>query len=92
MSTEPDLTAELDAAEDIVMGRTESVETQWGSLDRATGRVFDCHTAIEEVAASHVAARKRHGFDDVLVRRTVTYGPWEEVPAAGQITTGEAAR
>lgn len=77
MSDRPDLSAELDVAEDIVMGRTESVETQWGSLDRTTGRVFDCHTIIEEVAASLVATRKRHGFDDVLVRRTVTYGPWE---------------
>lgn len=62
------------------MGRIEAVVTEWGSLDRATGRVFDCHTAIEDVAASLVTSRKRHGFDDVLVRRTVTYSPWEEVP------------
>ena len=37
MTGDPDLTAELDAAEDIVMGRVEAVVTEWGVRRWAEG-------------------------------------------------------
>ncbi len=76
MADRPDLTAELDAAEDIVTGRAEAIVTEWGSLD-SSGRLF-AYGHDEFVARSVVASRERHGFHDTLVRRIVTYGPWEE--------------
>jgi hypothetical protein len=85
--SEPDLTAELDAAEEIVMGRTESVVTEWASRD-SSGSLF-AYGHDEFVARSVVASRERYGIHDVLVRRTVTYGPWEEVRVPEQI--GEAS-
>lgn len=82
MSTEPDLTAELDAVEGIVMGRAESVVTEWGSRNPDGSDVFWMGKLNEESARSAVASRNRRGLPTVLVRRTVTYGPWEEVPDA----------
>ena len=76
MKDEPDLFAELDAAEDIVTGRVEAVETEWGWRE-PDGSVFE--TNLSEAAARAIAAR----IDSrpvTLVRRTVTYGPWEECP------------
>ena len=80
---EPDLTAELDAAEAVVTGRAETMVTQWASRD-PEGSVFvygaDAVALSEAAARSAVNARRRHGSADVLLRRTVTYGPWREVP------------
>ena len=73
-----DLTAELDAAEAIVMGQAETVVTEWASRD-SSGSLF-IYGHDEFVARTVIAARRRRALDDVLVRRTVTYGPWEEVP------------
>ncbi len=78
MAEHPDLTAELDAAEAIVTGRAEAIVTEWGSLD-SSGRLF-VYGHDEFVARSVVASRERYGLHDTLVRRTVTYGPWEEAP------------
>jgi hypothetical protein len=76
MPPEPDLTAELDAAEDIAMGHAETVEVEWGVRrpDLASG-VFN---AGNERMARFLAADC--GGAGALVRRTVTYGPWEEAP------------
>ena len=80
MSTpEPDLAAELDAAEDIVMGRAETVVTEWGiSRDAAPERVWEYGTD------EHRARKDQRcvAGGGSLVRRTVTYGPWEPVPGA----------
>jgi hypothetical protein len=73
--SEPDLTAELDAAEAVVMDDA-TVVTEWASRD-SSGRLF-AYGHDEFIARSVVASRERHGLHDVLVRRTVTYGPWEE--------------
>lgn len=73
---EPDLTAELDAAEDMVMGRVDRIETEWGWRE-PDGSVFESN--LSEAAARAVVAR----IDSrpvTLVRRTVTYTPWEAVP------------
>jgi hypothetical protein len=81
----PDLTRELDEAEAIVTGRAEAIVTQWGSRDPG-GLVFvygaDAVALSEATARSAVQGRRRHGSADVLLRRTVTYGPWEDVPDA----------
>ena len=75
---DPDLTAELDAAEDIVMGRAETVETEWGvRWPGRRGGVQDCGDD-EDTARSLAAHRERTGIGGALVRRTVTYGPWED--------------
>lgn len=75
---EPDLASELDAAEDIVMGRAETVVTEWGM------RHDDCLTDVHDYGRDEKAARQSvtdHAkLNGRLVRRTVTYGPWEEVP------------
>ena len=74
-SPEPDLTSELDPAEDIVMGRAE-----WGvRYDGIERRVIPYGTShnSEQMARMHAAAGR-----ETVVRRTVTYGPWEEVPGA----------
>jgi hypothetical protein len=70
--SEPDLTAELDAAEDIEMGRVDAVVTEWG-VRRPSGGVFS--TSDDETMARFIA--KGQG---TVVRRTVTYSPWEEAP------------
>ena len=77
MSTpEPDLTSELDAAEEIVMGRAETVETEWGiRRDAAPERVWEYGTD-EHRARKDQRAVSGGGS---LVRRSVTYGPWTEV-------------
>lgn len=76
MADHPDLTAELDAAEAVVMGGA-TVVTEWGVR-------YDedyVHPARDEQIARKVAAL---GADlgHVAARRTVTYGPWEAVPRA----------
>jgi hypothetical protein len=84
---EPDLTAELDAAEEIVMGRAEAVVTEWG-VDCTDGRgehrvnFGESQYGSESDARAMIDRDQRNGIGDhnVLVRRTVTYGPWEEVP------------
>ncbi len=74
MTEHPDLTAELDAAEDIVTGRAEAIVTEWGVRYGDEGRVavFGSSPRSERLARMDAAASP-----DVLVRRTVTYGPWE---------------
>lgn len=70
----PDLTSELDAAEEIVMGRAETVVTEWGGRNMSGG--IGCYGSgpdNERQARANAAA-------DGLYRRTVTYGPWEETP------------
>jgi hypothetical protein len=81
MADRTDLTAELDAAEDIVTGRAESVATEWGV--RWPGRRGGVHECDDEDTARLLAAHHdRAGIGGALVRRTVTYGPWEDVPAS----------
>lgn len=76
---EPDLTTELDAAEDIVMGRADKIVTEWGSRDLGSdGRVFEYRNLGEIVARRATESRNRNGVPCMLLRRTVTYGPWEE--------------
>jgi len=71
----PDLTAELDAAEDIVTGRVEAVETEWGVSRRGpSGFSLANYGTHEELARTDAQAGRGS-----LVRRTVTYGPWEAV-------------
>lgn len=80
---EPDLIAELDAAEEIVMGRAETVVTEWGSREISpspTESVFRYRNLSERTVRGILAARAQRGRSDVLYRRTVTYGPWEMVP------------
>ena len=95
MSDGPDLTAELDAAEEIVMGRAESVKTEWGVRQPGDGIVIP--NANEYLARLNAAGQNGvpTSMDGgTVVRRTVTYGPWEEVPrddAGGQITTDGTA-
>ena len=74
MPDEPDLTAELDEAEAIVMGRA-TVVTEWGM--RHDGCLTDVHDhgSDEKGARQSVADHAR--LNGRLVRRTVTYGPWE---------------
>jgi hypothetical protein len=84
MSPEPDLTSELDAArkelaEAIVTGRAETVVTEWGV------RYDDLSQEPAVVGSGPDNERRaRHEVacwpDGTLVRRTVTYGPWEEAP------------
>jgi hypothetical protein len=81
LSDEPDLTRELDEAEEIVMGRAESIVTEWGvrtgSRSILDGQVAFCgFDRAGESRARELAA----GDPGALVRRTVTYGPWEVVP------------
>jgi hypothetical protein len=82
MADEIDLTAELDAAEAIVMGRIETVKTEWGARrpDLASG-VFNTGSDedAEKLARLLAADQEKRGITGALVRRTVTYGPWEEV-------------
>ena len=75
---DPDLTAELDAAEDIVMGRAERVVVQWGIQrpDLSTGYYW-CGMGRNGEEAARLLADERYP----AVRRTVTFGPVEEVPA-----------
>jgi hypothetical protein len=76
---EPDLTAELDTAEDIVMGRIEAVEIEWGVRYGDEGYVGIHGTGPDRERHARLEADSEPG---TLVRRTVTYGPWEDVPRA----------
>jgi hypothetical protein len=80
MTAPDDLTAELDAAEDIVTGRVEAVVTEWASRDLGGSAVFEMRYLGEEAARHVVEARNRNGVPCVLLRRTVTYGPWVKTP------------
>jgi hypothetical protein len=81
MPDEPDLSAELDAAEAIVMG---TVVTEWG-VDCTDGRgehrvnFGESQYGSEEKARTMIDRDQRNGIGDhnVLIRRTVTYGEWE---------------
>ena len=42
--------------------------------------MFELRYLGENAARGVVAARNQRGHPTVLVRRTVTYGPWEEMP------------
>jgi hypothetical protein len=79
LSDEPGLTRELDVA-DAVMMAGATVVTEWGTRgpDPAE-RVVACRTG-EEMALATVHSRARDGEHRGLFRRTVIYGPWEEVP------------
>jgi len=87
----PDLTAELDAAEAIVIGGAESVVTEWG-VDCTDGRgehrvnFGDGQYGSEGEARAMIGRDQRNGIGahNVLVRRTVTYGPWEPVREDGE--------
>jgi hypothetical protein len=70
--SEPDLTSELDAAEAIVMGGA-TVKTEWGVRYDEQGNVGIYGTSSDHERWARMDA------DGVLVRRTVTYGPWEAV-------------
>jgi hypothetical protein len=81
--TDPDLTAELDAAEDIVTGRVEKVETEWGVRRWEEGREhwYGSDAEAERIARAVALDHEKSGTPGVLVRRTVTYGPSEAVAA-----------
>ena len=64
---EPDLTRELDAAEEIVMGRAESVVTEWG-VRRADG--IDIHCASEYLARLNAAGK--NGVRTRMASRTTS--------------------
>ncbi len=79
MPDDMDLTAELDAAEDIMTGRVESVEIQWGvryeqELTRSVA-VIGTGPDNERRARHEVACWPETA---ALVRRTVTYTPWQD--------------
>ena len=78
----PDLTAELDAAEAIVMGGA-TVETEWGvRRPDLTGGVFNAGSDedAERLARLVASDQQQRGVHGALLCRTVTRGPWEEVP------------
>jgi len=74
---EPDLTAELDAAEEIVMGRAECIVTEWGM--RHDDCLTDVHDYGRDKDAARISAAQHVRLNGRIVCRTVTYGPWEEV-------------
>lgn len=78
----PDLSAELDAAEDIVMGRVSAVETEWGVRWQEGGLEQIDAYGSDEAGARRGAAGVYKRLDGALVRRTVTYGEWETVADA----------
>jgi hypothetical protein len=59
-----------------------TIETEWGARrpDLASG-VFNTGSGedAEKMARLIASDQERRGIQDALVRRTVTYGPWEEV-------------
>jgi hypothetical protein len=64
-----------DLTEEIVTGRTEFILTGWGM------RHDDClHDYGHDEKAARQAAADHARVNGKLVRRTVSYGPWEEVP------------
>jgi hypothetical protein len=71
--SEPDLTAELDAAEDIVMGRVDAVVTEWGVRYENHDLPYGTSHLSEQMAR-----RDARTDQAVVIRRTVTYSPWEE--------------
>jgi hypothetical protein len=92
VNDDTDLSTELDAAEEIVMGRVETVRVEWGvrRLTRSgvSGNlryeVFACGYGEdgEKLARAAAADHQRVGNPGALRRRTVTYTPWEELPGA----------
>jgi hypothetical protein len=79
----PDLTAELDAAEDIVMGdATGPVITEHAQLMSGGGfHVWNTEPHIEEIypLAEKIKAGQRFG-GKVYRRRVIVVEDWEEVP------------
>jgi hypothetical protein len=81
---EPDLTAELDDAEEIVFGTVAEVVTEWGvryDYDDP-GHNVRC-IAIGEQRAEDIArciAADHHavGQDVTVVKRTIRIGEWED--------------
>jgi hypothetical protein len=75
-----DLTAGLDAAEDVVTGRAETVVTEWGVQYEpeltSSAAVIGTGPDNERRARHEVACWPETA---ALVRRTVTYGPWEAI-------------
>ena len=76
MPDKPDLSAELDAADAIVTGGA-TAETQWAVRFQISGLGHMDTWGSDEAGARRAVARYRP--DGILVRRTVTYGEWEEV-------------
>jgi hypothetical protein len=79
--SDPGLTAGPAAAGDIVTGRVAEVRTEWASREISpdpAGGIVRYRTLSEATVRGILAIRARRGFRDVLLRRTVTYGPWEE--------------
>ena len=85
---EPDLTSELDAAEEIVMGRAETVVTEvwWGVRYTAGCGEHVTSYASEDRAREEIDRSNRLHRDmkaDLLRREITTITtPWEEVPGA----------
>ena len=75
LSDEPDLTRELDAAEAIALGGA-TVKTEWGVRYGEEGNVGIHGTGPDRERWARLEAASEPG---TLVRRTVTYGPWETV-------------
>ena len=83
MADHPDLTAGLDAAEAIVMDDA-TVKTEWGV--RHDQDADGVHVWIYGTDERRARAEQQMFADEgptVLVRRTVTFGPWEEVAGHG---------
>ena len=92
MSPEPDLTAELDAAEEIVTGRADGpVITEHAQLMSGGGfHVWNTEPYIEEIypLAQKIKAGQRFG-GKVYRRRVIVVEDWTEVPSAPPAGTGE---
>jgi hypothetical protein len=81
MPDKPDLSAELDAADAIVTGGA-TAETQWAVRFQISGLGHMDTWGSDEAGARRSAGGAYGGWHGTLVRRTVTYGPWCEVPDA----------
>jgi hypothetical protein len=85
VSPEPDLSAELDAAEDIVMGRAETVETEvwWGVRYTSSCGEHITSYASEDRAREEIdrSNRLHRATKHTLLRREITTvtTPWETV-------------
>jgi hypothetical protein len=76
--SEPDLTAELDAAEAVVMHGV-TTETEWGVRYKSASGEHAANYGSDEEGekVARMAAADYRKLGGALVRRTVTYGPWE---------------
>jgi hypothetical protein len=55
--------------------------TEWGYRD-GNGEIVNMGEDGQPTALSVIHAAERVGWHRTLIRRTVTYGPWEKVPDA----------